>query len=117
MGGRPVADSVSLRPPQCPEDFDGLVSSNYTYHPRYMRGQAFISSIVTTLMASTLYNPSILPLVDALMRAPMLVLPIEHAFVQKKYGEFCFWLLNNRNILALGLYRSASASEADALNK
>merc|ERR1712113_1370071 len=75
------------------------------------------SSIVTTLMASTLYNHSILPLVDALMRAPMLVLPIEHAFVQRKYGEFCFWLLNNRNILALGLYRSASASEADAFNK
>ncbi|CAK0844835.1 unnamed protein product [Prorocentrum cordatum] len=115
--GIPPDDSVALRPPRCPEDFEELVSSDFTYHPRYMRGQAFTSSFVTSLMASTLYNPSILVMVDALMRAPMMVLHVPFGFTQRTYGEFCFWLLSDRNILALGLYRSATAAEADATGK
>jgi len=96
------------------EDYESLVTLEYAHHHRFMTGQVFIASSMTALVANTFYNPSLLGMVDSLMQAPMILLPLPAAWEKKTYALLVAWLLKKRNLLALGLIRSAQAAEAGA---
>uniref|UniRef100_A0A7S0AFR1 Uncharacterized protein n=1 Tax=Pyrodinium bahamense TaxID=73915 RepID=A0A7S0AFR1_9DINO len=77
-----------------------------------MCGQVFMASALTTLTAGTVYNPSLVLLVQELLQAPLLLLPLPQVWERKSYGDFAVWLLRSRNLIALGIYRSSSAADA-----
>eukprot|EP00929_Paragymnodinium_shiwhaense_P022758 TRINITY_DN14444_c3_g1_i1.p1 TRINITY_DN14444_c3_g1~~TRINITY_DN14444_c3_g1_i1.p1 ORF type:complete len:1126 (+),score=244.01 TRINITY_DN14444_c3_g1_i1:182-3559(+) len=99
------------------EDYEALETMEYVYHYRFMKGQVFVSSSMTSFVANTFYNPSLVQLVQYLMQAPLLILPLPAAWERKSYADLSMWLLKNRNLLALGLYRSAQAAESGAFGQ
>ncbi|CAL1127983.1 unnamed protein product [Cladocopium goreaui] len=58
------------------------------------------------------YNPNLVTMVDALMEAPMLMLEVPKVFYQARYSDFAIWLLRERGLMVLALYRSAEASQS-----
>jgi hypothetical protein len=113
MGDMNTAD-VDFKQTLAEEDYESLEPINYAYHHRYMTGQIFIASSMTAIVANTLYNPGLVTLIDALIQAPILLLPLPAQWERRSYADLCVWLLRRRNLLALGLYRSATASDACA---
>merc|ERR1712187_220822 len=74
-----------------------------------MSGTIIASASMMSMIGNTLHNPSLLPLLEAIMRAPLLLLPVPDAMVRRSYMDLFQWLLNERNLLALGLYRNSHA--------
>merc|ERR1712232_82919 len=86
------------------EDYEGLETMEYIYHYRFMKGQVFVASSMTAFVANTVYNPSLVRLVQSLLQAPMLILPLPAVWERKSYADLASWLLKNRNLIALGLF-------------
>mmetsp|Transcript_66588 Transcript_66588/g.147465 ORF Transcript_66588/g.147465 Transcript_66588/m.147465 type:complete len:1184 (-) Transcript_66588:51-3602(-) len=114
--GAPLGE-LDLGVEPCDEIYEDIEASDYAYQHRFMRGEVFVSTILTTLLANTLYNPSLVPLLHSLVKAPMLLLPLPAEWERKSYADFASWLLTERNILVLGMYRSAQASQAAAFQR
>jgi len=96
------------------EDYDVLEAPDYAEHPRYMNGTVFVTSVMTALVANSMHNRSMLSCTTALLQAPFLLLQVPLAWLGQSYSDLCMWLIKNRNLLALGIYRnSASSSEAE----
>jgi hypothetical protein len=112
-----VGDDLGLHSGPCDEDYEDLGVQEYAYHPRYMRGQIFVAAIMPTLVANTLYNPTIARLVEGLLRAPMVLVPLPYEWERRYYSEFTVWLFRQSELLPLGLYRSAAAAEANQKGK
>eukprot|EP00442_Polarella_glacialis_P051490 CAMPEP_0115059344 /NCGR_PEP_ID=MMETSP0227-20121206/6858_1 /TAXON_ID=89957 /ORGANISM="Polarella glacialis, Strain CCMP 1383" /LENGTH=1201 /DNA_ID=CAMNT_0002444441 /DNA_START=71 /DNA_END=3676 /DNA_ORIENTATION=- len=74
------------------EIYEELEVWDFKYHPRYLRGQVFHASAVSSMVANSLYNPTLVHMVDALVESPMMLIDVPKA--------------------AVGLYRSAEASKA-----
>lgn len=91
------------------EDYEELDSCDYAHHPRWMRGDMFVAGALTALVANTLYNPSLVPMVNAMIESSMLLLPLPVEWVRRTYEEFSAWLLDERDLLTLGIYRSSAA--------
>lgn len=102
---------LGRRPPE--EDFEELSGAQCTYHPRFMSGMVFVSAAMTQLLANALHNPSLVPLTQGLLRAPCSLLPVPDAWDRHAFAELYQWLLRERNILALGLYRSSLAHHSE----
>lgn len=81
-------------------------TSEYYRQPRYASGQLFVSSIVTNLAVGALYNPSLTLLVRELLAAQMLLVPVPLVWENHAFGELHQWLLTEKNLLVLGLYRT-----------
>lgn len=108
----PIIDVASLDGGIYQEKYEDMEIHDIKYHPRYMRGQVFYSSVVTSIVASSMYNPNLVTMVDALMEAPMLMLEVPQVFYQARYSDFAVWLLRERGLMVLALYRSAEASQS-----
>lgn len=108
----PIIDVASLDGGIYQEKYEDMEIHDIKYHPRYMRGQVFYSSVVTSIVASSMYNPNLVTMVDALMEAPMLMLEVPKVFYQARYSDFAVWLLRERGLMVLALYRSAEASQS-----
>merc|ERR1712087_936821 len=76
-----------------------------------MRGQVFVAPAMTALMANAFYNESLVPLTNALLQAPMLLLPLPQIWERKSFAKLAAWLLATRSLLALGIYRSGQAAQ------
>jgi hypothetical protein len=107
----------SFDPPPAPENYESLPTVDYAYHYRFMNGQIFLSSAMTSFIANTLYNPELVQLIGSLMQAPLLLLPLPAMWERRAYCDLVAWLLNKRNLLALGLFRNGQAAEAGAFGK
>jgi hypothetical protein len=108
---------ASFSPPAAEENYDILPNVDYAYHYRFMTGQIFLSSAMTAFVANTLYNPELVQLIGSLMQAPLLLLPLPQMWERRAYCDLVAWLLRNRNLLAMGLYRNGQAAEAGAFGK
>jgi len=104
-----VSSDLGQRPYD--EDYEQLEAFDYTQHPRFISGQVFVASVVmTSLLANTLHNPSLVEFFEALVQAPFLLLPMPGVWDRRSYADVSLWLLNEKNLIALGLYRSSHAS-------
>jgi hypothetical protein len=112
-----VGDDLGIHSGPVDEDYEELPSTEYAYHSRYMRGQVFVASVMPALVANTLYNPSLIPLVDGLLHAPMVLVPLPSEWERHIYADFAIWLFNQQELLPLALYRSAQAAAAHAVGK
>lgn len=99
------------------EDFEDLETNDYAWHLRYMRGQVFMTSMMTCMMANSLYNPSLLWLIPVIAAAPMALIPLPAMWEKRLFGDFAIWLLREKGLLSVALYRSATASIASFLGK
>ncbi|CAJ1407266.1 unnamed protein product [Effrenium voratum] len=108
----PVIDVASLDGGTFSEKYEDMETRDIKYHPRYLRGQVFFSAAATTMVASSMYNPNLITLIDALIEAPMFMIDVPKVFYQSRYQDLAIWLLRDRGLLALALYRSAEASQS-----
>lgn len=112
-------ERVALRPGHselscgdCEEKYDELEGPDYGFNPRYIAGEAFISSALIGLIANAVYNTSLLPIVQKLITAPFFLLPLPEPWEMSRFLELAWWLFAERGLLAVGLYRAGTASEA-----
>eukprot|EP00928_Gymnodinium_smaydae_P087572 TRINITY_DN71823_c0_g1_i1.p1 TRINITY_DN71823_c0_g1~~TRINITY_DN71823_c0_g1_i1.p1 ORF type:complete len:1109 (+),score=229.92 TRINITY_DN71823_c0_g1_i1:115-3441(+) len=103
-------DDFSPEPPE--ENYEDLPWIDYAFHYRFMTGQVFIASAMMSFVANSFYNPSLVQLVSALLNAPLLLLPLPSVWERRSYADLAAWMLKKRNLLALGIFRSAHAAEA-----
>lgn len=87
-----------------------LESSEYYRQARFASGQLFTPSIVTSLAASALCNPSLTLLIRALIGAHMILVPVPKDWETRTYSDLFVWCLQEKNILALGLWRAGKSS-------
>lgn len=87
-----------------------LESSEYYRQARFASGQMFTPSIVTSLAASALCNPSLTLLIRSLIQAHMLLVPVPKEWETRTYADLFTWCLQEKNILALGLWRAGKSS-------
>merc|ERR1712032_125170 len=100
------------------EDYEELEAFDYTQHPRFICGQVFVASVVmTSLLANTVHNPSLVEFFEALVHAPLLLLPMPAAWDRRNYADVSLRLLTDKNLIALGLYRSSHASLFEKANQ
>lgn len=111
-----VAKQQSLAVTADEEDYDVLEAPDYAEHPRYMNGTVFVTSVMTALVANSMHNHSMLSCTTALVQAPFLLLQVPHAWLSQSYSDLCQWLIKNRNLLALGIYRNSTSSAEAELN-
>lgn len=110
-------EDLEFSPPPAEEDYEGLPTLPAAFHPRFMTGQVFLASAVTSFVANTLYNPELMQLVGSLMQAPLLLLPLPANWEKRAYCDLVAWLMRSRNLIALGIYRNSQASDAGAFGK
>jgi len=108
----PVIDVESLDGGNSTERYEDMEVHDIKYHPRYLRGQVFYASTVTSMVASSMYNPNLINMVDALIEAPMMIIDVPKVFYQSRFQDFAIWLFRERGLLPLALYRSAEASQS-----
>lgn len=72
----------------------------------------FYASTVTSMVASSMYNPNLINMVDALIEAPMMIIDVPKVFYQSRFQDFAIWLFRERGLLPLALYRNAEASQS-----
>eukprot|EP00437_Effrenium_voratum_P014679 CAMPEP_0181455574 /NCGR_PEP_ID=MMETSP1110-20121109/30828_1 /TAXON_ID=174948 /ORGANISM="Symbiodinium sp., Strain CCMP421" /LENGTH=756 /DNA_ID=CAMNT_0023579963 /DNA_START=75 /DNA_END=2342 /DNA_ORIENTATION=+ len=108
----PVIDVESLDGGNSTERYEDMEVHDIKYHPRYLRGQVFYASTVTSMVASSMYNPNLINMVDALIEAPMMIIDVPKVFYQSRFQDFAIWLFRERGLLPLALYRNAEASQS-----
>ena len=64
------------------------------------------------MVANSMYNPTLVSLVDAMIECPMMLIEVPKAWNGCKYQDFVLWLLRERELLAFALYRSANGSQS-----
>merc|ERR1719230_328794 len=94
------------------EDYEVLETPDYAEHPRFMCGMVFVASAMTALVANTMHNHSLISLVSSLLQAPFLLLQVPVVWQGQSYADLCEWLLKQRNLLALGIYRNSGSAAA-----
>merc|ERR1719498_2082537 len=111
-----LAANTSLAEIAFEEDYDILETPDYSEHPRFMNGTVFVTSVMTALVGNTMHNRSMLTSVSALLQAPYLLLQVPHVWQGQSYADMCEWLIKNRNLLALGIYRNSNTALEEELN-
>lgn len=116
LAGRPsqlnANDSSSMDNGNPDDSYEDLTKYDLKYHPRYLNGQVFHPSTVASMVANSLYNPSLISMVDSLIQSPILLIDVPKAWEAARYQEFAIWLVRERQLMPLGMYRSAEASQA-----
>lgn len=92
-----------------PEDSEVM---DIAYQPRFLAGQMYHHSFVSSMVANSMHSSSLVTIVEALIEAPMFMLDVPEAWEKSKYMDFSLWLMRDRGLLALGIYRSALAAKA-----
>jgi len=108
----PVIDVASLDGGVSTEKYEDMEVHDIKYHPRYLRGQVFFTSAIASMVASSMYNPNLISMVESLIEAPMMMIEVPKVFYQSRYQDFAIWLLRERGLIALALFRSAEASKS-----
>lgn len=79
----------------------------YYLQPRFAAGELFVSSVLTSLVANTFYNPSLCDLVRFLVSAQITMVPLLPAWVGKPYIDLFDHLLFTEALLGIGIFRTA----------
>jgi len=111
-----LSEESSLGEVNYEDDYEILESPDYIQHPRFMSGMVFVCSSITSLVANTLHNDCLIPMVANLLQAPFLLLNVPFVWVGQSYADLCGWLLKRRNLLPLGIYRNSTAPVELELN-
>eukprot|EP00933_Yihiella_yeosuensis_P055175 TRINITY_DN5387_c0_g1_i1.p1 TRINITY_DN5387_c0_g1~~TRINITY_DN5387_c0_g1_i1.p1 ORF type:complete len:329 (-),score=28.95 TRINITY_DN5387_c0_g1_i1:145-1131(-) len=93
------------------ESWEEMEIYDIKFHPRYMRGQAFHPSALTSMVANSLYNPTLISMVDALIEAPMFVIDVPRAWEHSRYIDWVLWLMRERNLMSMALIRTANGAD------
>ncbi|KAF4667502.1 Calcium-activated potassium channel subunit alpha-1 [Perkinsus olseni] len=79
----------------------------YFRQPRFACGQLYVGSVVTSLVANTFYNPSLAQLVQQMISSRILMVILPTAWAGRSYLDLFQHLILDRNLLAIGLFRTA----------
>eukprot|EP00441_Pelagodinium_beii_P047351 CAMPEP_0197621842 /NCGR_PEP_ID=MMETSP1338-20131121/2280_1 /TAXON_ID=43686 ORGANISM="Pelagodinium beii, Strain RCC1491" /NCGR_SAMPLE_ID=MMETSP1338 /ASSEMBLY_ACC=CAM_ASM_000754 /LENGTH=1182 /DNA_ID=CAMNT_0043191393 /DNA_START=58 /DNA_END=3606 /DNA_ORIENTATION=- len=107
-----ISDQSALDGMSPDDAYDELTKYDLKYHPRYLNGQIFHPSAVASMVANSMYNPSLITMVDALIQSPIMLVDVPKVWETARYHDFSIWLLRERSLMPLGIYRSAEASQA-----
>jgi hypothetical protein len=90
-----------------------IETSDYFRQARFASGQLFVSSLVTSLVVNTLFNPSLALLVQEMVSAQVVLAAAPKEYVGKSYLELFKCLLLKQNLVAMGLYRRSESFAHD----
>jgi hypothetical protein len=79
----------------------------------YASGRVFMSSSIAALCVGCYYMPSLNELVKHLMKTTILVVNVPGGWERRPYKDLFYWLLWEKNLLAIGLYRRSSTRRGD----
>ncbi|KAF4742504.1 Calcium-activated potassium channel subunit alpha-1 [Perkinsus olseni] len=88
----------------------------YFRQPRFACGQLYVGSVVTSLVANTFYNPSLAQLVQQMISSRILMVILPTAWAGRSYLDLFQHLILDRNLLAIGLFRTAEPASPPTLN-
>jgi len=89
---------------------------SYTNQPRYAMSNCIVGSSVTYLVAATYYNPTIPQLLDLFTDKDFMVVAVSTQWIGKKYGELFEYLIKQKDLLSVALYRQTSSDDLDCPN-
>lgn len=93
------------------ENYEVLDSCDYTRHPRWLRGDMFVAGFLTSVVSNSLYTDSLTGMVLGIVeQSTLLSIPLPVEWVRHKYADLFLWLIRERNLLPLGLYRNSADS-------
>jgi hypothetical protein len=90
-----------------------IETSDYFRQARFASGQLFVSSLVTSLVVNTLFNPSLALLVQEMVSAQVVLAAAPAEYKGKSYLQVFKWLMLKRNLIAMGLYRRSESFAYD----
>jgi len=91
--------------------------SDFLRQPRFASGQLFVSSIVTSLAVNTYYNPTLAELIVAMIDAQIVMLEVGPGWHEECFYDYFMYVLNKRELLAIGIYRKTSVVSTDTKKK
>jgi len=102
---KPLGDEEEVQEPpaKAVEEGDALP---YLMQPRFVTGQLFASgSVVTSLVANMLYNPSLGSLILEMLRVRFVVVPVPLGFRGRNFQQLFEYMLRRKNLVAMALVR------------
>lgn len=90
-----------------------IETSDYFRQARFASGQLFVSSLVTSLVVNTLFNPSLALLVQEMVSAQVVITSAPKEYVGASYMELFKCFLLKQNLVALGLFRRSQSYAHD----
>merc|ERR1719313_10740 len=93
---------------------DAVVNVPYYLKKVYASGRVFTSKAITSLSVGSYYMPALNKLVKELVQSHVLVVSVPNGWERRPYRDLFTWLLWEKNLLAMGIYRKASARRGDA---
>jgi len=90
---------------------EDMKNSPFYMQSRYLSGRLFVSSIVTSLSANMLYNPSLSSVFTELIGASYVVLPVPEVCIGQTFGDLFEFMMRKRNLLPMALVRRLDAVE------
>jgi hypothetical protein len=85
------------------------VIEEYYRQPRYATGQLFVGNVVTSLVVNTYFNASLWELVHQMIKAEVVMVRLPSDWEGKSYYEYFDKLLREDELMAVAIYRRASA--------
>mmetsp|Transcript_66101 Transcript_66101/g.158123 ORF Transcript_66101/g.158123 Transcript_66101/m.158123 type:complete len:1159 (+) Transcript_66101:123-3599(+) len=107
VGG--VAEVAQEQSDVASEDYSELWAAQPLEHPRFMQGQIVFSSLLMQLAGKSLHNTNHIRIVQALIDTSMIVVPVPEAFVRRSIMDLYVWLLREKNLLCIAIYRHSHA--------
>jgi len=91
--------------------------AEYQRHPRYASGQLFVADVLTSLVANTYYNPSLVDLVSTMVSANVETRKVPPKWIGKPYRDYFNFLLWDENLLGLAIIRRARERHGNRMAK
>jgi hypothetical protein len=88
--------------------------SEYYRQPRFACGRLFVSNVVTSLVVNTFYNQSLAQLVGAMVSAQISTVTVPREWEGKSYMEYFDYLLWEKQLMAIGVFRKAQGALTEA---
>merc|ERR1719161_1483634 len=88
--------------------------SEYYRQPRFACGRLFVSNVVTSLVVNTFYNQSLAQLVGAMVSAQVSTVAVPREWEGKSYMEYFDYLLWEKQLMAIGIFRRAQGALTEA---
>jgi hypothetical protein len=107
-------DKKSARSAAADAQMTNDASTEYLRQPRYACGQLFVSSIVTSLAVNSYYNPSLAHMIEGMIDAQIVMVDVGKGWHREPFYDFYKHVLENRDLLAIGIFRKVMVDNKQA---
>jgi len=81
--------------------------ADYYRQPRFACGQLFVGNVVTSLVVNCYFNPTLWEILHTAISQEVVMVPVKYSWENKSYREYFDFLLKEKALLAVAIYRVA----------